>query len=127
VIHTQSDHFVEARSIELHERLRSERRGLHTAPELLAMATVNGQRALGWQSAGRLAVGDRADLVAIRLDSERTAGSSGEHAIEAAIFAATTADISTVVVDGTTVVADHHHRRVDVGAELRASIEKLLT
>jgi len=125
--HATIDHFVEARSIELHERLRSERRGLHTAPELLAMATVNGQRALGWQSAGRLAVGDRADLVAIRLDSERTAGSSGEHAIEAAIFAATTADISTVVVDGTTVVADHHHRRVDVGAELRASIEELLT
>lgn len=125
--HANIDHFVEARSIELHERLRSERRGLHTAPDLLAMATVNGHRALGWTSAGRLAIGHRADLVAIRLDSERTAGISGELAIEAAIFAATTADISTVVVDGETVVADHRHLRIDVRAELHASIEELVT
>jgi cytosine/adenosine deaminase-related metal-dependent hydrolase len=82
---------------------------------------------LGWTSAGRLAIGHRADLVAIRLDSERTAGISGELAIEAAIFAATTADISTVVVDGETVVADHRHLRIDVRAELHASIAELVT
>lgn len=125
--HAVIDHFVEARSIELHERLRSERRGLHTAPDLLAMATVNGHRALGWTAAGDLAVGSRADLVTIRLDSERTAGTPPELAIEAAVFAATASDVTNVVVDGRTVVADGHHLTIDVAAELQTSIEGLFS
>lgn len=125
--HAVIDHFVEARSLELHERLRSERRGLHAAPDLLAMATVNGHRALGWSDAGRIAVGDRADLVTIRLDTERTAGTPPELAVAAAVFAATAADVDTVVVDGRTVVTDGHHAAIDVAAELDRSIQELFS
>lgn len=125
--HAVIDHFVEARAIELHERLRSECRGIHRAPDLLAMATVNGHQALGWTTAGRLEVGNRADLVTIQLDSERTAGTPRDLAVATAVFAATSSDISTVVVDGHAVVADGHHLSIDVAAELQASIKELFT
>lgn len=124
--HAVIDHFDEARSVELHERLRSERRGVHTAAALLDMATVNGHRALGWTTAGRLAAGQRADLVTVQPDSERTAGTPPDLAIEAAVFSATASDVTNVVVDGRTVVADGHHVSIDVAAELEASIGELL-
>lgn len=125
--HAVIDHFVEARALELHERLRSERRGLHAAPDLLEMATVNGHRALGWSAAGRIAAGDRADLVTIRLDSERTAGTPPQLALAAAVFAATASDVTNVVVDGRTVVADGRHSSIDVADELQTSIEDLFS
>ena len=48
----------------------------HTAIDLLDMATVNGHRCLGWDDAGAIAVGHRADLVSVSLGSVRTAGCS---------------------------------------------------
>jgi cytosine/adenosine deaminase-related metal-dependent hydrolase len=39
-----------------------------------------------------------------------------------AIYAATSADVSHVIVDGRTVVADGRHASIDVAAELRAAI-----
>ncbi|MFI1192415.1 formimidoylglutamate deiminase [Micromonospora sp. NPDC020750] len=117
--HAVIDLFEEARAVELDERLRTRRRGHFSAAELVGAATVAGHAALGWGDAGRLSVGDRADLVTVRLDSARTAGVPPV----GAFFAATAADVTHVVVDGQTVVADGRHLTVDVPAELRRAIQ----
>ncbi|WP_089157090.1 formimidoylglutamate deiminase [Micromonospora sp. NBS 11-29] len=119
--HAVVDLFEEARAVELDERLRTRRRGHFGAVELLAAATVTGHAALGWADAGRLAAGFRADLVTVRLDSARTAGVPPV----GVFFAATAADVTQVVVDGRTVVADGRHRTVDVPTELRDAIAEV--
>ncbi|MFG3581714.1 formimidoylglutamate deiminase [Micromonospora chersina] len=119
--HAVVDLFEEARAVELDERLRTRKRGHFSAAELVTAATVGGHAALGWGDAGRLSVGDRADLVTVRLDSARTAGVPPV----GAFFAATAADVTHVVVDGRTVVADGRHLTVDVPAELHAAIREV--
>jgi cytosine/adenosine deaminase-related metal-dependent hydrolase len=89
------------------------------------MATGAGHRSLGWDDAGTIAVGNRADLVTISLTTERTAGASTDLLVEAAIFASTASDITSVVIDGRHVVRDGAHERVDVASELASSIEEL--
>jgi cytosine/adenosine deaminase-related metal-dependent hydrolase len=111
--HAFIDMFEEARAVELDERLATERRGWFTPAELLTAA--GNHRALGWDDAGSLAVGHRADLVAVRLDSVRTAGIDPAQVV----FAATAADVTHVVADGRTVVADGRHTGFDVAAALR--------
>jgi cytosine/adenosine deaminase-related metal-dependent hydrolase len=103
--HAMIDLFEEARAVELNERLRTEHRGHFTNAELLRLATVHGHAALGWTDAGTIAVGARADLVTVRLDSVRTAGCDPA----AIVFAATGADVVDVVVDGRAVVRDGVH------------------
>jgi formiminoglutamate deiminase len=117
--HAVIDLFEEARAVELDERLRTRRRGHFTPVDLLSTATAAGHAALGWADAGRIAVGARADLVTVRLDSARTAGVPPV----GAFFAAGAADVDQVVVDGRVVVAEGRHLSVDVPAELSASIE----
>ncbi|MFE9691467.1 formimidoylglutamate deiminase [Micromonospora sp. NPDC005806] len=119
--HAVVDLFEEARAVELDERLRTRKRGHFTPAELVTAATVGGHAALGWGDAGRLSVGDRADLVTVRLDSARTAGVPPV----GAFFAATAADVTHVVVDGRTVVEDGRHLTVDVPTELRHAIEEV--
>ena len=104
------------------ERLGSGRRGSHRADDLLVMASANGHRSLGWDDAGELRVGARADLVAVRLDSVRTAGATTTTAMAAVVFAATAADVTDVVIDGRAVVRDGVHCSIDAAAELRAAI-----
>ena len=123
--HAVVDLFEEARATELDERLARRERGIITAERLLAAATLDGQQALGWADAGTLSVGARADLVAVDLESVRTAG--GGATVENAVFAATAADVTGVVVDGRVVVADRRHRTIpDVGAALAASISEFV-
>ena len=124
--HAVIDLLEEARAIELDERLRSRRRGIHSTPELLAMATAHGHRCLGWDDAGSIAVGNRADLVTVALDSVRTAGAPPDAALEAVIFAAGAGDVTSVVIDGRPVVVDGHHVHLAVAVELDASITALL-
>ncbi|MFD0823031.1 formimidoylglutamate deiminase, partial [Micromonospora zhanjiangensis] len=62
-----------------------------------------------------------ADLVTVRLDSARTAGVPAA----GAVFAATAADVTDVLVDGRPVVRAGRHLGVDVPAELRAAIGAL--
>ncbi|RKN49674.1 formimidoylglutamate deiminase [Micromonospora endolithica] len=121
--HAVVDLFEEARAVELDERLRTRRRGHFSAVELLTAATVAGHAALGWGDAGRLAVGDRADLVTVRLDSARTAGIPPV----GVFFAATAADVDHVVVDGRVVVRDGRHVDVDVPTELRDAVAAVTT
>jgi formiminoglutamate deiminase len=111
--HAVIDPFEEGRAVEMDERLATRRRGWFSPAELLA-AAVN-HAALGWRDAGALAAGHRADLVAVRLDSVRTAGADPAQAV----FAATAADVTHVVADGRTVVAGGRHTGFDVAAALR--------
>lgn len=112
------DLLEEARGLEMDERLASGRRGRFGPAELLAALTVDGHRSLGWD-AGELVPGRRADLVAVRLDSPRTAGTDPAQAL----LAATAADIDTVLVDGRAVVTGGRHHLGDVGALLGAAID----
>ena len=124
--HAVIDMFEEARAVELDERLASQMRGSHDAPSLMRAATVHGHESLGWTDAGRIEVGMLADLVSVRMDSVRTAGSSATTAIESAIFAATGADVHHVVVSGVVIVNDGRHQRMDVAADLASSIQEVL-
>jgi formiminoglutamate deiminase len=99
--HAVIDPFEEMRALELDERLASRQRGHWTAAELLASGTAIGQASLGWDDAGEIAVGRRADLVTLDTDSPRTAGTGADE--HAAVFAATAADVTHVVVDGEVV------------------------
>jgi len=117
--HAIIDMFAEARAVEMHERLRTEMRGHFSAGELTAAASVNGHRALGWHDAGEIAVGMRADLVTLRMDSPRTAGTDP---IATPVFAASAADVTNVVVDGRIIVRKGAHTTIDVGPDLASAI-----
>jgi cytosine/adenosine deaminase-related metal-dependent hydrolase len=117
--HAVVDLFEEARALEMHERLESLQRGWFRPDELLSAATRH--ESLGWGDAGRLEVGARADLVSVRLDSPRTAGSLPEQIL----MSATAADVDTVIVDGRAVVTGGRHLLGDVGALLQKAINPL--
>jgi formiminoglutamate deiminase len=117
--HAVIDLVEEARALEMHERLGSLQRGRFRPEELLD--AVTGHAGLGWPDAGRLEVGARADLVAVRLDSPRTAGSAPAQVL----LAATASDVDTVIVDGRVVVSGRRHLLGDVGAMLHEAIEPL--
>ena len=112
------DPFEEIRGVEMHERLHTLERGRFSPLELLDVATVNGYRSLGWDDGGVLAAGALADFVGVRLDSPRTAGCSAAQVV----YAATSADVTDVVVGGEHVVAGGQHRLGDVGALLQDAI-----
>jgi formiminoglutamate deiminase len=116
--HAVIDLFEEARAVELDERLASGTRGGLPPEVLLTAATEAGARGLGWPDAGRIAVGRRADLVSVGLDSVRLAGTQPDDLVAAAVFAATAADVTDVVVAGRPVVA--HGRHLLVGDVPRA-------
>ena len=121
--HAVIDLFEEARAVELDERLRDEQRGHFAAEELLGAATAAGHAALGWADAGAIMPGARADLVAVRMDTVRTAGFDPHEAAATVVFAATAADVSDVVVSGKAIVRDGRHLLIDdVPSALAASI-----
>jgi cytosine/adenosine deaminase-related metal-dependent hydrolase len=110
--HVAIDLFREAQLLEGDQRATSLRRGVFSPARLAAVMTAHGS--LGWPDAGRLDVGSRADLVAVRLDTVRTAGADPSQVV----LAASAADVDTVIVDGTEVVRGGEHRLGDVGAIL---------
>jgi formiminoglutamate deiminase len=123
--HAVIDMFEEARAVELDERLVRRERGIIPASRLLQSATRDGHWALGWARAGELRVGGRADLVAVDLDSVRTAG--GGPTVQNAVFAATAADVTDVVIDGRVVVEERRHQLVtDPGRELSQAISAVV-
>jgi len=117
--HVVTDLLEEARALEMHERLDSLERGRFALGELLAAATRH--ESLGWDDAGHLKVGARADLVAVRLDSRRTAGSAPEQIM----LSASASDVDTVIVDGAVVVTGGQHVLGNVGALLQTAIQPL--
>jgi formiminoglutamate deiminase len=116
--HAVVDLLAEARAVEMHERLASRRRGRFAPAELLAALTRH--QAIGWD-AGRIEPGARADLVAVALDSPRTAGGAPDQVL----LTATAADVRAVLVDGEVVVRDGQHRLGDVGRLLQDAIAPL--
>jgi formiminoglutamate deiminase len=119
--HAVVDLLLEARLVEQYERLGSNQRGAWSPEGLVDVLTVNGQEMLGWTDAGRIESGQRADLVAVALDSARTAGIDPAEVV----FAATAADVRDVVRDGVRVVTDGKHVLGDVGRLLADAIEPL--
>lgn len=119
--HASTDLLGEAAALESHERLASGRRGVLAPADLVVALTAAGHRAIGWPEAGVLAVGAPADLVAIRLDTVRTAGALPAQVV----MVAGAADVDTVVVGGEVVVTGGRHRLGDVGALLGSAIAHL--
>jgi cytosine/adenosine deaminase-related metal-dependent hydrolase len=119
--HAQTDLLGEARLVEAGERLVTGERGRFRPAELVEALTVAGNRSLGWPDAGRIAPGQRADLVAVRTDTPRTAGVAPGQVV----MAATAADVHTVIAGGRTIVEDGQHALGDVGELLQKAIAPL--
>ncbi len=118
--HAVIDMSEEMRAVELDARLVSQRRGHWQSADLLAAATVSGQQSLGFADAGRIAPDHWADLVTFDLESPRTAGTGG--GAEAVVFAASAADITSVVASGILLERDPQV----VGRLLRDAIVPLM-
>ena len=114
--HAVIDMHEEMRAVELDTRLQTQLRGHFRAAELIAAATSNGHASLGFPDGGRIAAGAWADLVTIDPASLRTAGTGGGE--ETVVFAATAADIVSVIASGRRVALD----RAEVADRLAASI-----
>lgn len=112
--HAVIDPFEEMRAVELDERLATQERGHWSAAELLTAATTGGHASLGWDDAGAIGVGSRADLVVLDPASARTAGTGRDEST--VVFAAAAEDVRRVMVDGRWVVEDGD--RVGIGREL---------
>jgi formiminoglutamate deiminase len=96
------DPFEEMRGLEMNERLMSHNRGTFGANRLMSIGSKNGYESLGWNG-GTIAAGAVADFTTVSTDSVRLAGSQGLAGI---VFAATSADVGTVIVAGEQVVSD---------------------
>jgi formiminoglutamate deiminase len=108
--HAVIDPFEELRGLEMDERLATQQRGHWSAGELLDIGTQ-----------GRIAVGERADLVTVDTNSLRTAGTGADE--HTASFAATAADVVQVVADGRVVATRDDHEQI--GRELAAAIGRV--
>lgn len=100
------DPFEEVRRLDGHQRLVSGKRDGFMPAELMAIMTLQGQRAAGWPECGVIAEGRAADFIAIDTASPRTAGARPD----SLPLVATGADVEDVVVAGRHVVAGHQHR-----------------
>ncbi|MGH9298753.1 MAG: amidohydrolase family protein, partial [Acidimicrobiales bacterium] len=126
--HCVVDPFEEARSLEWHQRLVEERRGIMAVGALLEAATSGGARALGW--AGSL--GD--DTVTVRLDGSLAmagADRAGDEALLARVlYGASPADVESVTVAGRPIVEGGEHVRLGprsaVAERLTKSVAALL-
>jgi formiminoglutamate deiminase len=119
--HAVVDMLEEARALEMHERLATGERGRFAPDELMGALTRAGHSSLGWPEAGRIEVGAPCDLVAVRLDTPRTAGVDPTQVV----FAATNADVDTVVVGGRAVVQAGRHVIGDIGRLLGEAVDAI--
>ena len=94
------DSLEEARGLELDQRRATGRRIHHQPEELYRAATINGMRALGWES-GELKPGMLADF--ITLDAERLQGRRLD--LGYLMFCCSAGDVRNVVVGGRTLVS----------------------
>jgi formiminoglutamate deiminase len=117
--HAVIDLFEEMRAVELDERLATQQRGHWAAGELLDAGTQHAS--LGWEDAGAIAVGMRADLLTIGTDRVRTAGTGADE--QTAVFAAVAEDVTQVVADGRVVFREGD--REQLGRDLDDVIGRL--
>ena len=109
--HAVIDPFEELRGLEMDERLATQQRGHWTAAELLGIGTHS----------RRIAVGEPADLVTLDTRSPRTSGTGADE--HTAVYAATSADVTHVVIDG--VIAYTNTDDEEIGRELDEAIGAL--
>lgn len=121
---TVIDAFDETRSLEHLERLRTLQRGRLSITEQLGALTDHAS--LGWEDAGRIAVGHRADLVTVDLDSVRLAGSNRSTMLATVVHAASPADIRTVTIDGVDRVIEGGYAAGDIAQEFAELIPRLV-
>jgi len=119
--HAVIDLFEEMRAVEMDERLASHQRGHWSAKELITAATTTGHASLGFPDAGEIRQGHRADLVTLDTSSPRTAGTGADDGT--AVFAATAADVTQVMVDGRIVFEQGDRERI--GRDLADAIDRL--
>ena len=114
------DLWAEARAIEYQERLVTERRnvmaaikgdGQHfeTAQTLWPMLQRNGAHALGWNTVGAIAVGQKADLVCLDLDDPNLVGLDPRTLVSHLVFGATPRAVKHVFVGGQQTVDNSRH------------------
>ena len=119
--HAVVDLFEEMRAVELDERLATQQRGHWPAADLIEAATITGHASLGWDDAGSITVGQRADLVTLDPESPRTAGTGAdEHTV---VFAAGAADVIQTMVDGRIVFRQGDTS--EIGRDLAQAIRKV--
>ncbi|MGO9196711.1 MAG: formimidoylglutamate deiminase [Acidimicrobiales bacterium] len=108
--HAVIDPFEETRSLEWHQRLVEERRGIMSIGALLAAASAGGARSLGW-------AGEHLDdWVTVRIDDSPAlagvsggSGTAGEALLARVLFGASPSDVDTVTVAGRRVVESGEH------------------
>jgi len=118
------DLLEEARSLELNDRLRLERRAIHSPVALLHSSTTTGLAALGWGTHEPLGVGSPADFlcVAAGTDSETFEASDG---LGAFLFSGPSS-VTDVVVGGRYVVKDGLNQNGQSRAGLATAIRGFL-
>lgn len=122
----------ELRMLEYSQRLAHRARnvmataeGESTGSRLFAEALKGGAQALG-RPIGALAVGRRADIVALDAEHPDFAVANAAHWLDAWIFSAGRAAVRSVFVSGEKVVEDGRHLRHDaIRRRYRATIERL--
>lgn len=119
--HVVVDPFAQPRGLEYGERIAGGERGVFPPATLWAAALADSHAAIG-SPGGRLAVGAPADLVAIRIDSCRTAGAD----LEQLVMCASAQDVDVVVVGGFIRVRRGHHMLYgDPGPLLAAAVDRV--
>lgn len=106
--HAVIDIFEEARGAEMHQRLRTGRRGSMDPVALMSAATTAGAGALGFPNGG-LAAGQPADFIVIDANSPRLTGLD-PHQVSSFVFAATSADVTDTIVAGRRIVSNGRHQ-----------------
>ena len=109
------------RALEMHERLFSLDVACSRRPSSSRRSRSTGTRRSAGRRPDASPSGPRADLVAVRLDTIRTAGT----AVPQAIYGATASDVHAVVNAGRTVVSEGQHVLGDVGRLLSDAIAPL--
>lgn len=105
------DMFTEMRTAALLQKFRSGPRAI-PALTALRMATIHGARALGLEDQiGTIAVGKRADLQLINLDSIHTTPHSDP--VSTIVYAAETNNVESVIIDGRIVMHDRELTTLD--------------
>ena len=121
------DLFEEARSLELNDRLRLERRGIHSPDELLRSASGAGLASLGWGVHEPLAVHSPADFVAVGYGDSVMSGFDPIDGVGAFLFSARRPSISDVIVAGKRVVRDGLSTSGQSGKSLHRLIRQLVS
>src|SRR5580658_5172996 len=119
----------ELRWMEYQQRLHKKRRGVlidkseaHVGTRLWRDAAQHGAQAIG-SGAGAIAVGRRADWLALDAAHPSMAGAPADFALDHLLFAGGSAAIRDVMVAGHWVVKNHHHAHED---SLRERFAQLL-